>query len=299
MNFKEFNKWKTDMCTPPQVNEAGDIVNDRNIKFELSYTKSVDETSNETHPKEIKTPIIAITLAEAIYRSIYTIQIEELPHDMEIASVDSDEKMASIKDRLISTLTFSSFRFDKITEDSVSFVKGDTIYTITCDKYKFNEVYDCTIEDDLIAVWEKPNNSDMICYVCYNMTNIAVNIKEVNKVTNLMQLSGLVKNNVFTHSNFLVSQFGFASITEEDIANNKYSNYLAKEVSYKRALIDKLELDKKIIVEQVLGLKHDFEILHGAIKRYYKMRKKITKRIHDLRKYVHDIILSHYNETKH
>lgn len=288
MNFKEFNQWTKDLYTPPQVDEAGDISNDRVLKFELSYGNA---------PEVTKYPILAITLAEALYRSIYTVLIESCPIESEINSASTEEDTENIKKRLISCLTFYGVTIGDCTEKSISFKRNDVVYTLTCDNYDFTKVYECLIEDDIVAVWEKPNDRDMICYVCYNMTNIAVNLKEVNKITNLMQLNAMVKNNLFTHANFLVSKFGFASITDEDVANDKYSNEFARDVSYKRALIDKLILDKKIIVEQLIALKHDFELLHGAIKRYYKINRKITKRISDLRKFVNDKISELYPDA--
>lgn len=289
MNFKEFNQWSKDLYTPPQVDEAGDVTNDRVLKFELSYDNA---------PEVIKTPVLAITLAEALYRSIYTIMIDKCPNDSEIAGATKLEDITSIKDRLISCLTFTGVTIKELTDESISFERNNIVYTLTCKDYDFKKVFDCVIDDNIVVVWEKPNNNDMICYICYNMTNIAINLKEINKITNLMQLNGLTKNNLFTHSNFLVSKFGFASITEEDISNNKYSNDFAKEVSYKRALINKLVLDKKIIAEQVMNLKNDFELLRRGIKRYEKMHKKITKRISDLIKFVNDKISDLYPDNE-
>ena len=289
MNFKEFNKWKKDLYTPPQVNEAGDISDDKVLKFELSYGDT----------EEIKKmPIMAITLAEALYRSIYTVFIETCPSEMEIAGATDENDIIEIRKNLISKLTFADVKISEITETSISFIINDITYTITSEYYDFKEVYDIKIDDDLIAIWTKPNDADMICYVCYNMTNLAINLREVNKVNDLMQLNGLVKNNLFTHSNFLVCQFGFASITDEDASNEKYSNSFAKEVSYKRALLDKLVLDKKIITEQAIGLKHDFSLINATIKRYERMSRKMSKRIHDLRRFVNDKISELYPDNE-
>lgn len=289
MNFKEFNKWKTDLYTPPQVDEAGDVSNDRVLKFELSYGDSA-EVKKET--------ILAITLAEALYRSIYTILIESCPIESEITSVSSTEDALVIKNKLISCLTFHGISIDKINENSISFTRNNVVYTITCDDYDFTKVYAASIDDDIIVIWEKPNDRDMICNLCYNMTNIAINLKEINKLDNLLQLNSMVKNNLFTHSNFLVSKFGFASITDEDMNNNKFSNTFAKEVSYKRALIDKLVLDRHIVSEQVKGLTHDFELLRGALNRYYKIRRKLNKRTHDLRKFISNKISDMYPDSE-
>ena len=287
MNFKEFNQWAKDLYTPPQVDEAGDVTNDRVLKFELSYGNT---------PEVTKTPVLAITLAEALYRSIYTVLIESCPTESEIIGATTEEDVTNVKTRLISMLTFSGVSIKEITGESISFERNGVEYTLTCEDYDFSKVYDCSVEDDIVVVWDKPNDNDMICYVCYNMTNLAINLREVKKVTDLMQLNGMIKNNLFTHSNFLVSKFGFASIVEEDIAANRYSNDFAKEVSYKRALISKLILDKKIIVEQARGLSHDFEILRRAINRYHKMSRKITRRISDLRRYVNNKITELYKD---
>jgi hypothetical protein len=179
----------------------------------------------------------------------------------------------------------------------LSFIKDNIEYTITSDSYDFKEVYDCSIQDDIIVVWTKPNDNDMICYICYNATNLALNLREINKIPTLEHLANLVKNNLFTHPNFLISKFGFASITDEDMANDKYSNTLAKEVSYKRALIEKMILDRQIISSQIEGLKNDYNILHTAIKRYNRMTSKIGKRIHDLRSFINNKISAHYPNT--
>ena len=289
MNFYEFNKWKTDLYTPPQVDEAGDISNDKVLKFDLSYGDAAEVK---------KTPILAITLAEALYRSIYTILIESCPMETELSSVGNNEDALVLKNKLISCLTFNGVSINEISQDSISFIRDGVIYTITCENYDFTKVYESSIDDDIIVVWEKPNENDMICNICYNMTNIAINLKEINKLDNLIQLNSMVKNNLFTHANFLVSKFGFASITDEDMNNNKYSNTFAKEVSYKRALIDKLVLDKQIISEQVKGLTHDFEILRGALNRYHKIRRKVNKRMRDLRVFISKKISDMYPDAE-
>lgn len=284
MNFKEFNKWKTDLYTPPQVNEDGDITNDdRVLKFELSYG-DVEEVK--------KTPILAITLAEALYRSIYTILIENCPMETELSSVSSEEEALILKNKLISCLTFSGITINDDMTNNIKFSRDGVEYTITCDNYDFTKVYDASIEDDLIVVWEKQNDTDMICNICYNMTNIAVNLKEINKLNNLLQLNSMVKNNLFTHSNFLVSKFGFTSIIDEDM--DKYSNNFAKEVSYKRALMDKLKLDREIVSEQIKGISNDYILLGNALNRYNKIRRKLNRRMHDLRKFINDKILDIY-----
>lgn len=289
MNFKEFNKWTTDLYTPPQVDEAGDITNDRILKFELSYGDAAEVT---------KTPVLAVTLAEALYRSIYNILIDSCPIESEITAVNSEEDATSVINRLVSCLTFNGITVKEITDTSLSFVRDEVVYTLTSDNYDFTKVYDSKIDDDIIVIWEKPNDNDMICYVCYNMTNLAINLKEINKVKNPMQINALVKNNLFTHSNFLVCKFGFASITDEDVENNKYSNCFAKDVSYKRALIEKLELDKRLISGQINDITHDYNVLKSAIKRYHKMRRKMSKRVHDLRKFVNDAIASIYPDSE-
>ena len=289
MKFKDFIKWSEDLYTPPQVNEAGDISGDKVLKFELSYGNT---------PEIRKTPIVAITLAEALYRSIYTIFIENCPTEPEIIGATTDDAMAELKAKLISLLTFSNIKVHEVSDKSISFIINDIVYTLSSDGYDFTKVYDFSVEDDIVVVWEKPNANDMICYVCYNMTNLAINLKEINKINNLMQLNGLIKNNLFTHSNFLVSKFGFASITDEDVNNNKYSEYFAKEISYKRALIDKLIIDRKLITEQLIALKHDFDLIHTTIKRYYKMRRKATKRIHDLRELINKRISEIYPDAQ-
>lgn len=289
MNFKEFNKWTTDLYTPPQVNEDGSVSNDRVLKFNLSYGDT---------PEITNTPVLAITLAEALYRAIYNVLITSCPIETDINAATSDDDILSIKNKLISCLTFTGIKIKDITNESISFTRDNTVYTITSEDYDFSKIYDAKVEDDIIAIWEKHNDNDMICYICYNVTNLAINLKEINKLTNLQQINGMVKNNLFTHSNFLVCKFGFASITDEDVANNKYSNYFAKEVSYKRALIEKLDLDRKIVSEQLEAVKYDFGILESAIKRYYKMRKRMNKRIHDLRKFVNDEISSIYPDSE-
>ena len=287
MNFKEFNKWKTDLYTPPQVDEAGDVSNDRVLKFELSYGDAAEIK---------KTPILAITLAEALYRSIYTVLIENCPMETELSSVSSDEEALIFKNKLISCLTFNGITINEDMSNSIEFTRNGVTYTITCDGYDFTKVDSALIEDDLIVVWEKPNDNDMICNICYNMTNIAVNLREINKLDSLLQLNSMVKNNLFTHSNFLVSKFGFASITDEDM--DKYSNTFAKEVSYKRALMDKLKLDREIVSEQIKGLAHDYDLLGNALNRYHKIRRKLNRRMHDLREFVNNKISDMYPDAE-
>ena len=148
------------------------------------------------------------------------------------------------------------------------------------------------IDDDMVTVWEQNDNAtETICYLAYNLAGISVNPAGIRKINNLQQIDGLVKNYLFTHRNFLCVQMGFASLSEED----EYSYEFAKMLSYRRAIIDKLNLDRKTISAQMPNLREDLTTLLSAINRYRKMLKKIRKRIEDVGRSMRQMISDRYD----
>lgn len=284
MNFKTFNQWKHDLYAPPQVAENGDITSDDRVqKFELSYTDTADVKKEE---------ILAITLAEAIYSALYQVIISKIPIGSEITTADTPNKYNEIKERLINSLSFYGYKIKDIGDTFVSFEIGNSVYTLSSDTYNFKAVTEIVIDDDMVTVWEQNDNAtETICYLAYNLAGISVNPAGIRKINNLQQIDGLVKNYLFTHRNFLCVQMGFASLSEED----EYSYEFAKMLSYRRAIIDKLNLDRKTISAQMPNLREDLSTLLSAINRYRKMLKKIRKRIEDVGKSMRQMISDRYD----
>lgn len=284
MNFKTFNQWKHDLYAPPQVAENGDITSDDRVqKFELSYTDTADVKKEE---------ILAITLAEAIYSALYQVIISKIPIGSEITTADTPNKYNEIKERLINSLSFYGYKIKDIGDTFVSFEIGNSVYTLSSDTYNFKGVTEIVIDDDMVTVWEQNDNAtETICYLAYNLAGISVNPAGIRKINNLQQIDGLVKNYLFTHRNFLCVQMGFASLSEED----EYSYEFAKMLSYRRAIIDKLNLDRKTISAQMPNLREDLSTLLSAINRYRKMLKKIRKRIEDVGKSMRQMISDRYD----
>lgn len=284
MNFKTFNQWKHDLYAPPQVAENGDITSDDRVqKFELSYTDTADVKKEE---------ILAITLAEAIYSALYQVIISKIPIGSEITTADTPNKYNEIKERLINSLSFYGYKIKDIGDTFVSFEIDNSVYTLSSDTYNFKGVTEIVIDDDMVTVWEQNDNAtETICYLAYNLAGISVNPAGIRKINNLQQIDGLVKNYLFTHRNFLCVQMGFASLSEED----EYSYEFAKMLSYRRAIIDKLNLDRKTISAQMPNLREDLTTLLSAINRYRKMLKKIRKRIEDVGKSMRQMISDRYD----
>lgn len=284
MNFKSFNQWKHDLYAPPQVAENGDITSDDRVqKFELSYTDTADVKKEE---------ILAITLAEAIYSALYQVIISKIPIGSEITTADTPNKYNEIKERLINSLSFYGYKIKDIGDTFVSFEIGNSVYTLSSDTYNFKGVTEIVIDDDMVTVWEQNDNAtETICYLAYNLAGISVNPAGIRKINNLQQIDGLVKNYLFTHRNFLCVQMGFASLSEED----EYSYEFAKMLSYRRAIIDKLNLDRKTISAQMPNLREDLTTLLSAINRYRKMLKKIRKRIEDVGRSMRQMISDRYD----
>ena len=284
MNFKTFNQWKHDLYAPPQVAENGDITSDDRVqKFELSYTDTADVKKEE---------ILAITLAEAIYSALYQVIISKIPIGSEITTADTPNKYNEIKERLINSLSFYEYKIKDIGDTFVSFEIDNSVYTLSSDTYNFKGVTEIVIDDDMVTVWEQNDNAtETICYLAYNLAGISVNPAGIRKINNLQQIDGLVKNYLFTHRNFLCVQMGFASLSEED----EYSYEFAKMLSYRRAIIDKLNLDRKTISAQMPNLREDLTTLLSAINRYRKMLKKIRKRIEDVGKSMRQMISDRYD----
>lgn len=284
MNFKTFNQWKHDLYAPPQVAENGDITSDDRVqKFELSYTDTADVKKEE---------ILAITLAEAIYSALYQVIISKIPIGSEITTADTPNKYNEIKERLINSLSFYGYKIKDIGDTFVSFEIGNSVYTLSSDTYNFKGVTEIVIDDDMVTVWEQNDNAtETICYLAYNLAGISVNPAGIRKINNLQQIDGLVKNYLFTHRNFLCVQMGFASLSEED----EYSYEFAKVLSYRRAIIDKLNLDRKTISAQMPNLREDLTTLLSAINRYRKMLKKIRKRIEDVGRSMRQMISDRYD----
>ena len=284
MNFKTFNQWKHDLYAPPQVAENGDITSDDRVqKFELSYTDTTDVKKEE---------ILAITLAEAIYSALYQVIISKIPIGSEITTADTPNKYNEIKERLINSLSFYGYKIKDIGDTFVSFEIDNSVYTLSSDTYNFKGVTEIVIDDDMVTVWEQNDNAtETICYLAYNLAGISVNPAGIRKINNLQQIDGLVKNYLFTHRNFLCVQMGFASLSEED----EYSYEFAKVLSYRRAIIDKLNLDRKTISAQMPNLREDLSTLLSAINRYRKMLKKIRKRIEDVGKSMRQMISDRYD----
>lgn len=284
MNFKSFNQWKHDLYAPPQVAENGDITSDDRVqKFELSYTDTADVKKEE---------ILAITLAEAIYSALYQVIISKIPIGSEITTADTPNKYNEIKERLINSLSFYGYKIKDIGDTFVSFEIGNSVYTLSSDTYNFKGVTEIVIDDDMVTVWEQNDNAtETICYLAYNLAGISVNPAGIRKINNLQQIDGLVKNYLFTHRNFLCVQMGFASLSEED----EYSYEFAKMLSYRRAIIDKLNLDRKTISAQMPNLREDLSTLLSAINRYRKMLNKIRKRIEDVGKSMRQMISDRYD----
>lgn len=284
MNFKTFNQWKHDLYAPPQVAENGDITSDDRVqKFELSYTDTADVKKEE---------ILAITLAEAIYSALYQVIISKIPIGSEITTADTPNKYNEIKERLINSLSFYGYKIKDIGDTFVSFEIDNSVYTLSSDTYNFKGVTEIVIDDDMVTVWEQNDNAtETICYLAYNLAGISVNPAGIRKINNLQQIDGLVKNYLFTHRNFLCVQMGFASLSEED----EYSYEFAKMLSYRRAIIDKLNLDRKTISAQMPNLREDLSTLLSAINRYRKMLKKIRKRIEDVGKSMRQMISDRYD----
>lgn len=284
MNFKTFNQWKHDLYAPPQVAENGDITSDDRVqKFELSYTDTADVKKEE---------ILAITLAEAMYSALYQVIISKIPIGSEITTADTPNKYNEIKERLINSLSFYGYKIKDIGDTFVSFEIDNSVYTLSSDTYNFKGVTEIVIDDDMVTVWEQNDNAtETICYLAYNLAGISVNPAGIRKINNLQQIDGLVKNYLFTHRNFLCVQMGFASLSEED----EYSYEFAKMLSYRRAIIDKLNLDRKTISAQMPNLREDLSTLLSAINRYRKMLKKIRKRIEDVGKSMRQMISDRYD----
>lgn len=284
MNFKTFNQWKHDLYAPPQVAENGDITSDDRVqKFELSYTDTADVKKEE---------ILAITLAEAIYSALYQVIISKIPIGSEITTADTPNKYNEIKERLINSLSFYGYKIKYIGDTFVSFEIDNSVYTLSSDTYNFKGVTEIVIDDDMVTVWEQNDNAtETICYLAYNLAGISVNPAGIRKINNLQQIDGLVKNYLFTHRNFLCVQMGFASLSEED----EYSYEFAKVLSYRRAIIDKLNLDRKTISAQMPNLREDLTTLLSAINRYRKMLKKIRKRIEDVGRSMRQMISDRYD----
>lgn len=284
MNFKTFNQWKHDLYAPPQVAENGDITSDDRVqKFELSYTDTADVKKEE---------ILAITLAEAIYSALYQVIISKIPIGSEITTADTPNKYNEIKERLINSLSFYGYKIKDIGDTFVSFEIDNSVYTLSSDIYNFKGVTEIVIDDDMVTVWEQNDNAtETICYLAYNLAGISVNPAGIRKINNLQQIDGLVKNYLFTHRNFLCVQMGFASLSEED----EYSYEFAKVLSYRRAIIDKLNLDRKTISAQMPNLREDLTTLLSAINRYRKMLKKIRKRIEDVGRSMRQMISDRYD----
>lgn len=284
MNFKTFNQWKHDLYAPPQVAENGDITSDDRVqKFELSYTDTADVKKEE---------ILAITLAEAIYSALYQVIISKIPIGSEITTADTLNKYNEIKERLINSLSFYGYKIKDIGDTFVSFEIGNSVYTLSSDTYNFKGVTEIVIDDDMVTVWEQNDNAtETICYLTYNLAGISVNPAGIRKINNLQQIDGLVKNYLFAHRNFLCVQMGFASLSEED----EYSYEFAKMLSYRRAIIDKLNLDRKTISAQMPNLREDLTTLLSAINRYRKMLKKIRKRIEDVGRSMRQMISDRYD----
>ena len=284
MNFKTFNQWKHDLYAPPQVAENGDITSDDRVqKFELSYTDTADVKKEE---------ILAITLAEAIYSALYQVIISKIPIGSEITTADTPNKYNEIKERLINSLSFYGYKIKDIGDTFVSFEIDNSVYTLSSDTYNFKGVTEIVIDDDMVTVWEQNDNAtETICYLAYNLAGISVNPAGIRKINNLQQIDGLVKNYLFTHRNFLCVQMGFASLSEED----EYSYEFAKVLSYRRAIIDKLNLDRKTISAQMPNLREDLTTLLSAINRYRKMLKKIRKRIEDVGRSMRQMISDRYD----
>ena len=289
MKHSEFRAWEKDLMTPPTVNEDSTMSKDDYVsKFELSYADA-EEVKKEA--------ILALTLPEAIYCAINSVIVSSLPTEGSILGCPSEEEAIKLKNKFIELSSFSAFKFGEIKENAITFTYDNKEYTVSSDEYDFSKIHKIEIHDDMVCGWTYTLTDDrntMLCTICYNLISIAINQKELVNCGDLMMLGGTVRQQAMAHRNYLVMKFGYASLSPED--EGKFIAEFAEKVSYKRAMLEKLKMDRMAISSNLNGMKAEAEHLMQTITRYTRIFKRIKKREKDIRHYIRNYINSKYSK---
>lgn len=287
MKHSEFQAWEKDLMTPPTVNEDSTMSKDDSVvKFELSYA-DVEEIKKET--------ILALTLPEAIYCAINSVIVSSLPSEGSVLGCPSEEEAMKLKDKFIELSSFGAFKLGEIKDRSISFTYDGKEYTISSDEYDFSKIHKIEIHDDMICGWTYTLTDDtntMLCTLCYNLISIAINQKELINCNDLMMLCGTVREQAMMHRNYLVMKFGYASLSPED--EGEFSAEFAEKVSYKRAILNKIKMDKIAISSNLKGMEAEHIHLGDTIARYRRILRHIKKREKDTRFFIKNYINSKY-----
>ena len=291
MKNSEFTAWKKEFMTPPKMLESGELSKkDPVLKFELSYP-DVEEVKKET--------ILALTVAEAVYCAINMAIISNLPSEGSVLGCPSDEEAKKLKETFIKNSTYELAKMGDISEKSLTFIYDGKTYTLSSDEYDFSKIHKIDIQEDLISAWtyDLTDNTDtMLCTICYNLIGISINRKEMNECTDNMMISQTVRTFVMQHRNYLVMEFGYASLSPEDSGN--FSTKFAEEVSYKRAILRKMRIDRMAISTNLVGMKQELEHIKNTIIKYERMLRHIKKREKDTNHYINEYINEKYPKNE-
>ena len=240
MNYKEFNEYKKKLLSPITVNPDGSMSNDNNLRFSLSYIGGDVK-------KEI---IVARTVADAIYRSCVNILISKLPNYSEVQT-DTEGKFNYILSNLVN---FHSFRISMDEDFKLTITESITnnVYSLTYDNddhNPFTDIIDIKLEDNIVKTWITYDSNTTLCIISgspYSITQYKVDFKKSS-----LDNFGMTSEYLRMIASYINLYLGFSSINNDNPGENfksysdKYKINFGKDLSYKRAISEKISIDIK------------------------------------------------------
>jgi len=284
MNYKEFNEYKKKLLSPLSVNPDGSMNNDNSLRFSLSYIGGDVK-------KEI---IIARSVADAIYRSCVNIIISKLPNYSEVQT-DTEGKFNDILSKLIN---FHSFKINLDEDYKLTITESITnnVYTLTYDSDDYNpitDIIDIKIEDNIVKTWVRYDSNTILCIIAgspYSITQYKVDFKKLS-----LENFNMASEYLRMIASYINLYFGFSSINDND-PGKKFKSYsdeykinFGKDLSYKRAISEKISIDIKNFNAINENSKMMLQRVKSAISMANKSVRTLTKRSRQIKQSINDM----------
>ena len=292
MTNSEFNTYKKNFLDSLRVKEDGSTENDNNFKFSFIGGKF-----NET--------IVAKSFSEAIYRAFLNILISEIPTTEELskltqvdASTNMEKVTSDIKsyiDKLLRIKNFKDFRIIENSNGAIKFSyirnyadKDITEFTLTLkdssNLINKEEILPISIkaDDDMVVTWIKKDNS-IICHIVnspYSINEPVSGNKFDASLETLDRIYGQV-NQYIRSLNAVAFYIGYASLNPDDNPEI-YSEKFGKTLSYQRAIIDKITLDRKNIKLIISQIKLLIETYTKELNKKLRTYRLLKRREHQI-----------------
>lgn len=293
MRYKNFVEYMNNRMNPMNVSKTGEITKDNYLRFTL-----VSDVQNET--------IIAASVTDAVYDALNLIIATKIPNASELMS---NENTSDVKNNLLGLLDFSQF---KITAEKIGTESGESKTLSIIIEYKspfsedtytyqlsldesfetdmnpFDSIIDVSVEDDIIIAWVRKDDHTIICEVKYSFLMMTKPTKkdclEVGIETVYQTVLGAIMGS--KQNGVLVA--GFSSANPDD--GDEFNLDLGKDLSLKRALLQKIKIDKSIYKSRAYQNKHVVKLINNAISKDNRIVRHLDKREHQLKETINNII---------